>query len=102
MVPNEYYEPTLLKEQELEPCLAGAAGRGVPYCRHFVYPDVSSFPTGWADYAERPGGGGGQVYSWEDDPNVLAELGSRKLATMARWQPELEFPVRLIYTYLII
>ncbi len=63
LVPNEYYEPSLLKEQVLEPCLAGAAGteREAAFCRHFVYPDAEGFPTGWADYAERPGGGGGQV-----------------------------------------
>ncbi len=67
LVPTEYSEPSLLKEQVLEPCLArGRTGSGedsgtAPFCRHYVYPDVSSFPTGWSYYAEIPGGGGGTV-----------------------------------------
>ena len=64
LLPQEYYEPSLLKEQVLEPCLAtGMSGSEPvpPFCRHYVYPDASAFPVGWADYAEIPGGRGGSV-----------------------------------------
>ena len=58
LVPNEYYEPSLLREDVFQPCMAGSR-QSEPYCKHYAYPDVSEFPIGWADYAERPGGGGG-------------------------------------------
>ncbi len=92
LVPSDYYEPTILKDQVLSPCLAG---QSQPLCRQYTYPDTRNlFPTAWSDYAERPDGGT-DVYSWEDDPNVLSELGSRRLASLARWQPELDYRVDL-------
>lgn len=36
-----------------------------------------------------------EVYSWNDKMVVLAELSTSKLASIARWQPELIFPVQV-------
>lgn len=74
-------------------CLAGET---LPYCRQYAYPDVQQFPTGRSDSnTRRPGGSNNDVYEWGDKPEVLNELGTRKLATVARWQPELEYEVPL-------
>ena len=92
LVPHEYYEPTILKEDVFSPCLAG--GQNIPYCRQFSYPDVEGFPVAYSDYAVRPGEyEPDDVYAWADRPEVLGEIGARKLATLARWQPELEFDI---------
>lgn len=90
LLPHEYYEPSILKEEVYEPCLAGQV---LPYCRHYSYPDLASFPKTYSDNAERPGGGAG--YAWSDDPQILAELGTSQLASIAKWQPELEYPIDL-------
>lgn len=93
LVPNEYYEPRLLNEDVYDACLAGEQ---LPYCRQYSYPDITQFPTGWSDgNARRPGGSNNDVYAWGDRPEVLGELGTRKLATVARWQPQLEYEVPL-------
>lgn len=54
---------------------------------------MPQYPTGWSDFARRPGGSAGDVYAWGDKPEILGELETRKLATLARWQPELEYDV---------
>lgn len=43
----------------------------------------------------RPGGSLADVYAWGDRPEILEEIGSRKLATLARWQPELQYEIDL-------
>lgn len=91
MVPNQYYEPSILNEHVYNPCIAGEV---LPYCRDYVYPDVRQFPTTTSEMAQRPGGGT-DVYAWSDRPDIQSELGSRKLATLARWQPDLEYEVSL-------
>lgn len=91
-IPREYYEPGILKEDVYEPCLAGQV---LPYCRHYSYPDLSAHPRTYSTQSNRPGGGP-EVYSWSDNMEVLAELGTSKLASLAgKWQPELVYPVQL-------
>ena len=90
-LPREYYEPSILKEDVFQPCLAGQT---LPYCRHYTYPDLAAFPKTYSSNAERPGGGT-DTYGWTDDPEILAELGTPKLASIAKWQPELVYPVEL-------
>ena len=91
LLPNEYYEPSILKDDKYLPCLAGQT---LPYCRHYSYPAISGFPKAYSTAAERPGGGP-DVYAWGDNPQVLSELGTSKLASLARWQPDLTYPVQL-------
>jgi laminin alpha 3/5 len=91
LVPREYYEPSILKQDVYEPCLAGEI---LPYCRHYSYPDLAAFPKTYSNNAERPGGGT-DVYAWTDNPQILAELGTSKVASLAKWQPELVYPVDL-------
>ena len=90
-LPREYYEPSILKEDVFQPCLAGETS---PYCRHYTYPDLAAFPKTDSYNAERPGGGS-DTYEWSDNPGILAELGTSKLASVAKWQPELVYPVEL-------
>jgi len=74
---------------------------------------MSAYPRTFATQANRPGGGPGtsetfqqvnkkystnffaEVYSWNDNMDILADLSTSKLASIARWQPELVFPVQL-------
>jgi hypothetical protein len=90
-VPREYYEPAILKEDVYTPCIAGEV---LPYCRHYSYPDLPAHPRVYSSQSSRPGGGP-DVYSWSDNMDVLAELGTSKLASLARWQPELVYPVQV-------
>ena len=90
-LPREYYEPSILKEDVFQPCLAGET---LPYCRHYTYPDVAEFPKTYSNDAELPGGAP-NTFGWTDDPAILAELGTSKLASVAKWQPELVYPVDL-------
>ena len=90
-IPREYYEPGILKEDVYQPCVAGQIH---PYCRHYSYPDLSAYPRSYSTQSSRPGGGP-DVYSWSDNMEVLAELGTSKLASLARWQPELVYPVQV-------
>ena len=39
-LPREYYEPSILKEDVFQPCLAGET---LPYCRQYTYPDLGNF-----------------------------------------------------------
>ena len=41
LIPQEYYEPRILKQDVYAPCLAGQT---LPYCRHYSYPDLAAFP----------------------------------------------------------
>ena len=87
MLPHEYYEPTILKGDVYDPCLAGEK---LPLCRQYSYPDISAHPQ--TQRAQRPGGAT-DIYAWEDRPDILNELGSRRLASIAKWQPQLEYPL---------
>ena len=73
MVPREYSEPSILKQDVFEPCLAGET---LPYCRHYSYPDLAAFPKTYSQDAERPGGGGPYKYENQD---ILAALGKKKI-----------------------
>ena len=75
MVPREYSEPSILKQDVFEPCLAGET---LPYCRHYSYPDLAAFPKTYSQDAERPGGGGPYKYENQD---ILAALGKKKNLT---------------------
>ena len=55
---------------------------------------LAAFPKTDSYNAERPGGGS-DTYEWSDKPEVLQELGTSKLASVAKWQPELVYPVVL-------
>lgn len=91
LLPAEYYEPSILKQDVFEPCLAGETSE---YCRHYSYPDLAAFRKTYSSNAERPGGGT-DVYAWSEKPELLAELGTPRLASVAKWQPELQYPVEL-------
>ena len=94
LVPKEYFEPLILKEDIYESCLAGVT---LPYCMQYGYPDVSQHPTALSEqHSQRPGGSLGDVY-WLDRQDIADEVGTggQKMATLARWQPELEFDVDL-------
>lgn len=41
LLPRQYYEPSILKENVYEPCLAGET---LPICRHYSYPEMGGFP----------------------------------------------------------
>ena len=94
MLPREYYEPSILKEDVYEPCLAEET---LAYCRHYSYPDLAEFPKTYSTDAEQPGGYAS--YAWEDNQlgsqDILVELETSKLASMATWQPELIYPINL-------
>ena len=62
--------------------------------RHYSYPDLAAYPKTYARDAERPGGGT-DVYAWSDNPEILAELGTTRLASVAKWQPETVYPIDL-------
>ena len=74
----------------LNPCVAGEV---LPYCRDYVYPDISRFPAASSagEDASRPGGTPGDVIAWGDRPEILDELGSTQMAQLAPWQPEIEY-----------
>ena len=63
LVPKEYFEPLILKEDIYDSCLAGAT---LPYCMQYGYPDISQHPTALSEqHSQRPGGSLGDVY-WFD------------------------------------
>ena len=64
------------------PCLAR---KTLPLCRHYTYPELSGHPL--SDDPELPGGGGATVYT-VDDADLLEELQTPRLATVAQWQPK--------------
>ena len=140
LIPQEYYEPRILKQDVYAPCLAGQT---LPYCRHYSYPDLAAFPKtygnfNWKTYrhfsyfeksilkniikkefeniffsflffslisfffqkgasgSERPGGSGSPYTIQDIDQSILTELETPAgLATIAKWQPELDFPIDL-------
>ena len=82
LVPKEYYEPTILKEDVYVPCLASQT---LPLCGHYNYPSVDGYPKVMSAEAKIPG-------RVEDpygvqDQNLLTELETPKLATIASYQP---------------
>lgn len=95
LVPQEYFEPSILKEDIYAPCLAGGRHADA-YCREYGFTDVRQFPKAYSDAnVRRPGGSVGDVYAWGDSREILDELGSSRLGTLARWQPELEYEINL-------
>ena len=63
LVPKEYFEPLILKEDIYDSCLAGAT---LPYCMQYGYPDIAQNPTALSEqHSQRPGGSLGDVY-WFD------------------------------------
>ena len=47
LIPQEYYEPRILKQDVYAPCLAGQT---LPYCRHYSYPDLAAFPKTYGNF----------------------------------------------------
>ena len=131
LIPQEYYEPRILKQDVYAPCLAGQT---LPYCRHYSYPDLAAFPKTYGNFiwkiyshfshfeqsvvktllkkiesiflsfffqkgasgSERPGGSGSPYTIQDIDQSILTELETPAgLATIAKWQPELDFPIDL-------
>ena len=94
LIPQEYYEPRILKQNVYQPCLAGVT---LPYCRHYSYPDLAAFPKTYGTSAGRPGDSFGNVYKWgENDPELTAELETPQgMGVIAKWQPQLDFPIDL-------
>ena len=90
LLPNEYKEPSILKEDVYEPCLAGEISA---YCRHYSYPNLAAFPITYSTNAERPGGSG--PYTFQDDKGILSEMENPTLAEIAKYQDELEYPMEL-------
>ena len=81
MLPNDYKEPVILKSDVHNPCMAdmdaqpGAAGTGL--CRKYAYPDANG-PVSFVP--QEPS----SPYAWTDKPQVLREIGSRQLTSLAR------------------
>ena len=50
LIPQEYYEPRILKQDVYAPCLAGQT---LPYCRHYSYPDLAAFPKTYGNFIRK-------------------------------------------------
>ena len=83
MVPKEYYDPTILKEDVYVPCLAGQT---LPLCAHYTYPDLYGNPQVMSTDAQIPGRGD-EPYGVEGRDDLLSELQTRKLTPVANYQP---------------
>ena len=83
MVPKEYYDPTILKEDVYVPCLAGQT---LPLCAHYTYPDLFGNPQVMSTDAQIPGRGD-EPYGVEGRDDLLSELQTRKLTPVANYQP---------------
>ena len=72
LVPKEYFEPLILKENIYDSCLAGVT---LPYCMQYGYPDVSQHPTALSEqHSQRPGGSLGDVYWFPQQASKLILL----------------------------
>ena len=83
MVPKEYYDPTILKEDVYVPCIAGQT---LPLCAHYTYPDLFGNPQVMSTDAQIPGRGD-EPYGVEGRDDLLSELQTRKLTPVANYQP---------------
>jgi len=83
LVPKEYYDPTILKEDVYVPCLAGQT---LPLCAHYTYPDLYGNPQVMSTDAQIPGRGD-EPYGVEGREDLLSELQTRKLTPVANYQP---------------
>ena len=84
LVPKEYYDPTILKEDVYVPCLAGQT---LPLCAHYTYPELTGYPKIISTDAQIPGRGD-TPYGVEGRDDLLAELQTRKLTYVANYQPK--------------
>ena len=74
MLPNDYKEPVILKSDVHNPCMAGDSSTGL--CRKYAYPEATQ-PVAYQP--QNPS----SPYTWNDKPDILRELGSRQLTTIA-------------------
>ena len=95
MVPKEYYDPTILKEDVYVPCLAGDQnGEILPLCAHYTYPELYGQNQVMSTESKIPGRSD-VPYGVQGREDLLGELQTRKLTTVANYQPK----VRINRTY---
>ena len=88
MVPKEYYDPTILKEDVYVPCLAGDLnGEILPLCAHYTYPELYGQNQVMSTDSKIPGRSD-VPYGVQGREDLLGELQTRKLTTIANYQPK--------------
>ena len=88
MVPKEYYDPTILKEDVYVPCLAGDQnGEILPLCAHYTYPELYGQNQIMSTESKIPGRSD-VPYGVQGREELLGELQTRKLTTVANYQPK--------------
>ena len=89
LVPKEYYDPTILKEDVYVPCLAGQT---LPICAHYTYPDLRGHPTVMSTDSRIPGTRGDTPYGVQGRDDLLEELQTEKLTMVANYQTKVNIP----------
>ena len=88
MVPKEYYDPTILKEDVYVPCLAGdRRGEILPLCAHYTYPELYGQNQVMSTESKIPGRDD-VPYGSQVTDDLLGELQTRKLTSVANYQPK--------------
>ena len=85
LLPNEYTEPRILKQDVRAPCLRDRAEQD--FCREYVYPTVDQFPS--VDSRDAVNPSGARYYPYTGQPEDLPNTGVEHVVQIANYQPEL-------------